>query len=67
MSALGQKQTSRDVRRMSALPPKADVDWVHSNVRFVPIGDNAHAWFEMKEAANRGGLANLKGITPSIR
>ena len=25
MSALGQKQTWRDVRRMSALPPKADI------------------------------------------
>jgi hypothetical protein len=26
MSALGQKQTFRDVRSMSALPPKADMD-----------------------------------------
>src|SRR6516162_7886579 len=26
MSALGQKQTLRDVRTMSALPPKADMD-----------------------------------------
>ena len=36
MSALGQKQTSEDVKAMSALPPKADIaesDW---HVRFVP-------------------------------
>jgi hypothetical protein len=24
---------------MSALTPKADIDWRHSNVRFVPIAD----------------------------
>jgi len=39
MSALGQKQTFDDVRRMSALPPKADIvdgDW---HVRFVPIAN----------------------------
>ena len=46
MSALGQKQTSRDVRRMSALPPKADIDWVHSNVRFVPKADIAPKLFD---------------------
>jgi hypothetical protein len=32
MSALGQKQTWRDVRRMSALPPKADIT-ASQNVR----------------------------------
>jgi hypothetical protein len=26
MSALGQKQTSEEISRMSALPPKADMD-----------------------------------------
>jgi hypothetical protein len=39
MSALGQKQTSRLVRAMSALPPKADIaesDW---HVCFVPKAD----------------------------
>ena len=39
MSALGQKQTSHQVRVMSALPAKADIagrDW---DVRFGPIGD----------------------------
>jgi len=39
MSALGQKQTSRLVRTMSALPPKADIGTPSSNVRFVPIAD----------------------------
>ena len=42
MSALGQKQTSEDVKAMSALPPKADIDPQPANVRFVPIADMAH-------------------------
>jgi hypothetical protein len=37
MSALGQKQTSEDVKAMSALPPKADMDGHACDVRFVPI------------------------------
>ena len=40
MSALGgQKQTFRDVRLMSAILPKADIDERGRDVRFVPIGD----------------------------
>src|SRR6516164_8343413 len=39
MSASGQKQTSKQVRRMSALPPKADIDQHASDVRFVPKAD----------------------------
>ena len=39
MSALGQKQTFSNVRRMSALPPKADIDDAMRNVRFVPKAD----------------------------
>src|SRR5262245_25032652 len=35
MSALGQKQTFSDVRRMSALPPKADIGTQPRNVCFV--------------------------------
>jgi len=41
MSALGQKQTSRLLEGMSALPPKADIaerDW---HVRFVPCVDGS--------------------------
>jgi hypothetical protein len=41
MSALGQKQTSGLVERMSALPPKADVEAQSWNVRFVPKADIA--------------------------
>ena len=39
MSALGQKQTSRAVKRMSALPPKADIGTQPRDVRFVPEAD----------------------------
>jgi hypothetical protein len=42
MSALGQKQTLQDVRTMSALPPKADIDQHGSDVRFVPKADIVH-------------------------
>jgi hypothetical protein len=39
MSALGQKQTLKRLRLMSALPPKADIGCVCRDVRFVPIAD----------------------------
>jgi hypothetical protein len=39
MSALGQKRTSRRLRLMSALPPKADIGTQSRNVRFVPKAD----------------------------
>jgi hypothetical protein len=39
MSAMGQKQTSEQVRAMSALPPKADIDQHGRDVRFVPKAD----------------------------
>jgi hypothetical protein len=39
MSALGQKQTLRNVRLMSALPPKADIETRSQNVRYVPKAD----------------------------
>jgi hypothetical protein len=39
MSALGQKQTFAVQKRMSALPPKADIDSGSRNVRFVPKAD----------------------------
>ena len=38
-SALGQKQTSQGISRMSALPPKADIDPAQQDVRFVPKAD----------------------------
>jgi len=39
MSALGQKQTFRNVRAMSTLPPKADIGTQPREVRFVPKAD----------------------------
>ena len=39
MSALGQRRTFRSFRPMSALPPKADMDWHGRDVRFVPKAD----------------------------
>jgi hypothetical protein len=39
MSALGQKQTSRHLQPMSALPPKADIGTQPRDVRFVPKAD----------------------------
>src|SRR5262249_54219901 len=42
MSALGQKQTSRHLQPMSALPPKADIGTQPRNVRFVPKADIAN-------------------------
>jgi hypothetical protein len=39
MSALGQKWTSRRVRVMSALPPKADIGTQPRDVRLVPKAD----------------------------
>jgi hypothetical protein len=39
MSALGQKQTSRHLQPMSALPPIADIAERDRNVCFVPKAD----------------------------
>src|SRR5262245_2387931 len=39
MSALGQKQTFKRLRLMSALPPKADIGTKPRDVRFVPKAD----------------------------
>jgi hypothetical protein len=39
MSALGQKQTSRRLHLISALPPIADIDQRGGDVRFVPKAD----------------------------
>jgi hypothetical protein len=39
MSALGQKQTSRHLQPMSALPPKADIAERDRHVCFVPKAD----------------------------
>jgi hypothetical protein len=43
MSALGQKQTFAAQKAMSALPPKADIEWRRLNVCFVPEADKCTA------------------------
>src|SRR5215469_9163227 len=43
MSALGQKQTSRHLQPMSALPPKADIAKAIGHVRFVPISEQVQS------------------------
>jgi hypothetical protein len=42
MSALGQKQTFSNDRRMFALPLKADIGTWSRNVRYVPMEDIRH-------------------------
>ena len=58
MSALGQKQTSRLVRVMSALPLKADIGSQLRNVRFVPKADIVHLVGSVREPGAVGvGIA----------
>jgi len=44
MSELGHKRTLRHVRLMSAIPPKADINPVFCDVRFVPKADISSVW-----------------------
>jgi hypothetical protein len=64
MSALGQKQTLHSEIGMSALPPKADIGGVSSDVRFVPKADNApapKAWRHWPRSfAPHRGIRNLR-------
>ena len=53
MSALGQKQTSRLVRAMSALPPKADIEPRSRDVRFVPKAEQQIPGLAMIRLASR--------------
>src|SRR6516165_3786551 len=43
MSALGHKRTLEQLRAMSALPPKADIETQSRDVRFVPKADSCAA------------------------
>jgi hypothetical protein len=52
---MGQKRKSARLRGMSALPSTTDIASLTGHVGKVPL-DDMHAAFEMKEAANRGGL-----------
>ena len=57
MSALGHKRTWRQVRAMSAFPPKADIPCREQHVRFVPIGDIAVASY-----SSRGTFLLLRSL-----
>jgi hypothetical protein len=62
MSALGQKQTSQSEIGMSALPPKADIEWHLENVRFVPKAGIAPLLITvLARASNEGGT-----VRPSV-
>ena len=55
MSALGHKQTFRDAKAMSALPPKADMCSALAHVRFVPIADIEGQALLLPRSACTGG------------
>jgi len=60
MSALGQKQTFSDVRRMSALPPEADIHQRDWHVRFVPIDEIATTHSIRSVAATRSLVGTVR-------
>jgi hypothetical protein len=63
MSALGQKQTSRSENAMSALPPKADIDWRLLNVRFVPKADILRCGKERRYSITSSAIESNVGGT----
>jgi hypothetical protein len=58
MSALGQKQTSKRVRAMSALPPKADIEAQSRYVSFVPKADVLRCGKEPVASLGLSAVAN---------
>ena len=61
MSALGQKQTSKLVQSMSALPPKADMIQQGRDVRFVPKADIGALRFTLSLEGKEPSLAGVPG------
>jgi hypothetical protein len=59
MSALGQKQTLRRVQRMSALPPKADIDERDRHVR--SLADIEARPFDVRFTPKSGAGAEIGG------
>jgi hypothetical protein len=67
MSALGQKQTSAHVRRMSALPPKADIAKHYWDVRFCANSGHALLFDHLVRAGNqRLGHADAECLGGSL-
>jgi hypothetical protein len=70
MSALGQKRTLKRRLLMSALPPKADIRWRYSDVRFVPGADSCTAAKSATEAEASRWIKNMtwrRGSVPAVR
>ena len=63
MSALGQKRTSKRVRVMSAIPPKADIGTQSCDVRFVPKADILHCSIERRYSITSSAVASSVGGT----
>ena len=64
MSALGHKQTSRDVCVTSALPPIADIRRLNWQVRSVPIADMGGIIETRQDQLCHWGIQDLLRETP---
>ena len=66
MSAMGHKRTLELARVMSALPPKADIQWLYRHVRFVPIADSCSAAKKRYSITSSARPSNVTGkVMPS--
>jgi hypothetical protein len=64
MSALGRKRTLGQVRLMSALPPKADMDRCDRDVCFVPKADSCTAAIN---ASLRQSAYRIMAVSRNVR
>jgi hypothetical protein len=62
INSIGQKQTLRRVKSMSALPPKADISARRLDVRFVPITDIARCVVENKQFRHNYASVRWKSL-----
>ena len=61
---MGHWRTNRQVRAMSALPPKADIPCAERDVRFVPKADSCTAIKPGRAACSGGRAADRTGQAP---
>src|SRR6516225_2119915 len=66
MSALGQKQTSRRLQPMSALPPKADITPAQTNVRFVPKADIPRCGKKCRYSMESENRQGARSVGPAV-
>jgi hypothetical protein len=64
MSAVGQKRTWRQIRVISALPPKADIGQPHWDVRLVPKAAIAASFDHLVGALLQQLGANIIAVIP---